>query len=137
MLELLLLFLHLAANFAWIGSIVAVGLIAGASTGTPKERGTLALGIYRGLSTPAFLISITAGVGRLSLSLPAYFTESHYMHAKLTLALAVIGLHHVLGARVKRMARGELHDFSKGPLLAGVLLAVATCTAFVAVYKPF
>ncbi|MDX2052926.1 MAG: hypothetical protein SFV15_11075 [Polyangiaceae bacterium] len=137
MLPLLLLFLHLAANFAWIGSIVAVGLIAGGTSSSAKERGLLALGVYRMVAVPALLVSVSAGTARLFLSLPAYFSESHFMHAKLTFAVVVIALHHIIGARVKRLARGELNAFDRGPLLSVLLLLAATVTAFFAVYKPF
>ena len=55
---------------------------------------------------PAFVISFAAGVTRLLLDPQLYLVVTKYMHPKLTLALVVIALHHVIGARAKRMASG-------------------------------
>ena len=57
-----------------------------------------------------------------------------WFHAKLLFALIVIGLHHVIGARAKKMAAG---DADAGPTkVLGIVLAVCgALAAFVAVWR--
>jgi putative membrane protein len=58
-----------------------------------------------------------------------------WMHAKLTCALVVIGVHHVIGARTRRIASGHAEAGRGMPLLAGVLFAAAAGAVLLAVYK--
>jgi protoporphyrinogen IX oxidase len=104
----LLVSAHLVANVVWIGALLAVALIAGRGPqwADPAEVGALARRIYVRLAVPAFLASFAAGVARLVLDLRVY-AHMPWMHAKLTLAVAVIALHHVIGARARRVAKGQ------------------------------
>ncbi|HET9955832.1 MAG TPA: CopD family protein, partial [Polyangiaceae bacterium] len=142
-IEALLLCIHVIANLFWIGSITAVGLLvaAGASAGSAAdlavERGRLARLVYQRLATPAFGISFLAGVARLVLNLQYYFVASHFMHGKLTFALGVIALHHVIGARAKKLAAGQL-DASRGAgTLTWACALLAVGAAFFVLIKPF
>jgi putative membrane protein len=129
--------LHVLCNLFWIGSIVSVGLILAAKVASAQERGALAHLVYRRVSAPAFGLSFLFGLGRLALSPAFYFKVTHFMHLKLTLALGVIALHHVLGARARRAAAGEAGAVNgAGRLLAG-LAVLAVATAWVALTKPF
>ncbi len=128
---------HVTANVVWIGSILAVAYILATDTGTPQERGRIGLGVYRRLAVPAFVISFTAGVTRLTLSLDAYFVRSKWMHAKLLFALVVIALHHVIGGRAKKMASGDKADAGPVPTLAVVLLLSAAAAVFFVIRQPF
>jgi len=128
---------HVTANLVWIGSILAVAYILAAKPGTPVERGQIGLGVYRRLAVPAFLISLTAGVARLLLDLDTYFVHSKWMHAKLLFALVVIGLHHVLGGRAKRMANGDKDDAGPATTLAVILLLSAAAAVFFVIRRPF
>ncbi|HEX4336344.1 MAG TPA: CopD family protein [Polyangiaceae bacterium] len=125
------------ANVVWIGSILAVGRVIEASDGDAKIRGALALKIYKGLAVPAFVVSFVAGVGRLALNLDYYFVKTHFMHAKLLFALVVIGLHHVMGARAKKVAAGEAGAASAVPSLTIGILLAAGLVVFLVVMKPF
>ncbi len=129
--------LHVSANVVWIGAILAVGRVLIASDGDARIRGALALGIYKKLATPAFGISFVAGAARLALNSDYYFVQTHFMHAKLLFAFAVIGLHHVLGARAKKVAGGDgAAAGAAGGLTIGILVA-ALLAVFLAVMKPF
>jgi protoporphyrinogen IX oxidase len=131
-LDLALIWLHVSANLFWIGAIVAVAVVlAGGST---KERGAIAESIYLKVAVPAFMLSFLGGIARLSMDAGLYLKQP-WMHAKLVAGLAAIGLHHVLGARAKRMARGE--DVKPGPLrmLAAALAACAVAAAFFALFQ--
>jgi protoporphyrinogen IX oxidase len=136
-LRALLVVLHVAANLVWIGSIAAVALVVAGAHGDAKLRGQTALDVYRKLAVPGFVISFAAGLFRLILDAKLYLVVTHYMHPKLTLAVVVIALHHVIGARAKRMASGARNEAGPMPLLAGVLVACAALAAFLVLVKPF
>jgi len=136
-LESLLRSLHVVFNVFWIGSIVATGLILAAKPATATERGELVLVVYRKLASPAFGLSFLTGIARLALSFDYYFKFTHFMHLKLTLGLAVIALHHVIGARAGRAARGDAAAAAGVGRLAAILGVLAAGTAWVALTKPF
>jgi putative membrane protein len=131
-----LLVVHVIANLVWIGSIASVGMIMTVAA-DPKVGGQIALSVYRKLSTPAFGISFLAAVALLVHNTQLYFVATKWMHGKLPVALAVIALHHVIGARAKHLAEGK--KSTPGPVgsLTLVLLALAAVAAYLAVAKPF
>src|SRR5271166_6575333 len=124
-MDLALIWLHVSGNIVWIGSILAVGIILTSSKGDVKGRAELACDVYRRLAVPAFLVSFLAGATRLGTDMSYYLKLHHWMHAKLPLALTVIALHHVLGARARRLAAGTTQE--AGP--AGILTAVLAVAA--------
>jgi putative membrane protein len=135
-LEWFLRSLHVLANLYWVGSIVAVAALLSAPSASPKERGELAGFVYRRIAAPAFGLSFLSGTVRLLLDLEYYFVTTHFMHAKLPLALGVIALHHVIGARVRRAAAGDAQAV-RGTARLGVALAVlAAGAAWFALTKP-
>jgi protoporphyrinogen IX oxidase len=104
-----LLWLHVLGNIVWIGSILAVSVV--------------------------FLVSFVCGAIRLGLAPRYYLVEHHWMHPKLTFAVVVIGLHHVIGARAKKLARGTVQDSGPTAILAIVLLVSAAAAAFFAIFS--
>lgn len=141
MTGLLVNWLHIVANVLWIGSICGVAVVlAGPRPGSqgpaaasdPKVRGELAHRLYLALAAPAFAAAFLLGISRLVLD-ASYYLKQPWMHIKLTLAVIVIALHHVIGARAKKMAHGEAE--SPGPaLVLAVVLALAAAGAAYAVY---
>ena len=136
-IALLLVFVHVAANVVWIGSILAVAVIVSSGAADIKTRGVLGVEVYKKLAVPAFVVSFVAGASRLVANTGYYFSVTKFMHAKLFLALVVIALHHAIGGRAKRMAAGTATDAGGVPALAFVLLAAAVGAVFFAVLKPF
>ena len=129
--------LHLFANMVWIGSISSVGaLVSFASQTGAVERGRLALLPYRFLATPAFLASLTLGVTCLALDPSRMLLRLPSMHAKLTLAAAVIVIHHWIGIRARKMASG-LSESGPPKFALPLLIACAAFAAWLAVVKPF
>jgi len=122
-----LLAAHVTANVVWIGAILAVAAFGAgaASSAAPAEIGGLARRVYTRLTLPAFAVSFLAGLGRILLD-PRSYAHMPWMHAKLTLALVVIALHHVIGARVRRIAKGQA-DAGRG--LGLLALATLVCAA--------
>ena len=136
-LETLLVSLHVVANLFWIGAIVAVGVILGAPTPALEVRGQLARVVYRRVAVPAFIASFVSALLRLGLTPGYYFVATHFMHAKLLLALGAIALHHVLGARARRAERGETSAANAAVQLTIGLAVLAAGAAWLALTKPF
>jgi protoporphyrinogen IX oxidase len=136
-LRVLLVLLHVIANLVWIGSIAAVALVLSGGRGDSKLRGEIGLDLYRKLAVPAFVASFAAGLIRLLLDTQLYLVVTKYMHPKLTLALVVIALHHVIGARAKRMAAGTKTEPGPVAVLAAVLVVCAAGAAVLVLVKPF
>lgn len=130
-----LVWIHVAANLVWIGSILAVVVVLQSSGADDKTRGTLALAIYRRLAVPAFSISFLGGMIRLLLDTSGYLKQHHWMHPKLTVALVVIALHHVIGGRAKKIAAGEAAPSGALTGLAAGLFLCAVGAAFFAIFK--
>src|SRR5262245_49017800 len=109
-MQLALVWLHVSGNVVWIGSILAVAVALTSGSGTAKSRGEIGLRIYRLLSVPAFVLAFTTGTVHLLLDVSYYLSQHHWMHGKLLFAFAAIGLHHVIGARAKKLAAGSVQD---------------------------
>ncbi len=125
----ILIWLHLSANIVWIGAILSVGLILMADTPAAKARGELAKSIYLKLATPGFVLSFVFGLIRFIMGIGLYGSKP-WMHIKLTIALVVIGLHHVIGARAKKMANGDVDDAGPTKVLVIATLVCVIAIAF-------
>ena len=129
--QTIFLWLHVVANVFWIGAIAAVAIAVMASNIDPRTRGEVATTIYKRVANPAFMVSFLCGCVRLFMTPAYYFKLTHFMHGKLLFALIVIGLHHVIGARAKKLAQGDVDTAGK----TGVLLAaLAVCAAIAAFF---
>ena len=130
-MDLALIWLHVSGNLVWIGAILAVGaIIAARSADDSVVRGRIAYDIYRRLAVPAFVVSFVCGAIRLGVEPKHYLHDSHWMHAKLPLALVVIALHHVIGARAKRLAGQSAAGADRlGSAAAGVEQAAGSVQA--------
>ncbi len=133
--DVALVWLHVTANLFWIGGITAVGLLVLATSVDPKVRGGLAVTVYQRLAAPAFVVSFIAGTARLFSDTAYYFKQTHFMHGKLLFALIVIGLHHVIGARAKKLASGETTEPGPTKVLLGVLAGCAALAALTVIFK--
>jgi putative membrane protein len=136
-LYITLLFVHLTANIVWIGSILAVATILTSTDGDAPLRGRIALDVYKKLPVPAFVASFVTGLLRLLATPNYYFVETKFMHGKLLLVAIVIAVHHIIGARAKRLAAGKTDQTSSVGTLAAVLLLSATGAVFLVLMKPF
>lgn len=130
-----LVWVHIVGNLVWIGSILAVAVTLTGQTGDAKVRGELGLRIYRMLSVPAFVLSFVAGMVRMLMDTKYYLSEHHWMHGKLLFALVVIGIHHVIGGRAKKLARGTVQDAGPTATMALVFLVSAIIAAFFVIFR--
>jgi putative membrane protein len=135
--QIALIWLHVSGNIIWIGAILAVGVAILASAGkggeAQKAGAAIAVSIYQRLAVPAFVVSFVCGAIRLFMDPGYYLKQHHWMHPKLTLALAVIALHHVIGARAKKLAQGTVQDAGPTATLTLVLAVSAIGAAFFAI----
>jgi putative membrane protein len=130
-LPVALVAVHLTANVVWIGALLAVALLAGRGpfSADPAEVGTLARRLHTALAVPAFAVSFAAGLARILLE-PRVYAHMPWMHAKLTLAFVVIVLHHIIGARARRLAGGE-GNAGRGMVTLAVVTFVCAAGAVV------
>jgi putative membrane protein len=136
----MLVVLHVVADTIWIGSILAVvALLVRPSPARDQVQAgrDAAAYLYVRIANPAFMAAFAFGALRLLLDLRAYFVLSHFMHAKLTLAFVVVGLHHVIGARAKRLAKTPEAPAGALRVLGYALLGFSALTIYFAVVKPF
>ena len=133
----LLVVLHVTANVLWIGSIVAVAVVLVSRSADSAVRGRIGVEVYRRVAMPAFIVAFLTGAARLAQDPHYYFVQTRFMHAKLFLALGVIGLHHVLGARARKMAQGHAGDDRRIVRLALLLVLAAAGAVFLVIAKPF
>ncbi len=124
---------HVLGNVVWIGAIVAVALLLTASADA-KVRGELARRVYLKAAVPAFVASFAAGLMRLLLDTSYYLREHHWMHGKLLFAVIAIGIHHVLGARAKKMANGDTSEAGPAPALLAVFALSAAAAVFFVIF---
>lgn len=92
--------------------------------------------LYRGIMTPAMIVTLVLGVGLLMLA-PGWMSQG-WMHAKLALVILLVGYHHVCGALYKRLARGEnkrSHVFYRWFNEVPVLILIAI--VILVVVRPF
>ncbi len=127
-MALLLVALHLIANMLWIGSIVSVGLLTAKAPEAARK-------IYLHVAVPGFLASFVFGVIRFAME-PSYYLHLHWFHAKLTLALVIIALHHVIGGRAKKAAAaGSMQAGRNGAILAAGLFVFALAVVFLVTFR--
>lgn len=129
--------LHVIADLFWVGSILSVALLLAQGPGDARQRGEAARLVYRAVATPAFVVAFLAGLVMLGLDPTLYFKATHFMHAKLPLALGFVGLHHALGARARKMADGQADSAGPAMPLGIGAAALAVASALLALLKPF
>jgi protoporphyrinogen IX oxidase len=129
--------LHVLANVVWIGALLAVVLLlaraADAAADTALVAG-LARMVHVRLASPAFMTSFAAGLVVFLMS-PGVYARLPWMHVKLTFALVVIVLHHVIGARARKAAAGD-KAAARVTVLGAVVFACAAAAVFLGVVKP-
>jgi putative membrane protein len=125
---------HVLANVVWVGALLSVALLvsraAAASGPRVDEVGTLARLVHVRLAVPAFVTSFTAGLAAIFLvpGAAGIYATLPWFHAKLTFALVVIVLHHVIGARARRVAGGDAAA-ARGVGRLGAVAFVASAAA--------
>jgi putative membrane protein len=131
--------LHLVAVVAWIGGMLAVPLLlAGAAGGADAAAFARAARLLlKRLVLPGMVTALVLGVAMIGLQ-PAIMKGQGFMHAKLTLALVLMGAHGFLAARARKAEAGE-----PGPSagawsgICAALLALSVVVVALVVVRPF
>jgi protoporphyrinogen IX oxidase len=132
--------LHLLAVVAWIGGMLAVPtLLAAHAAGGPDAAGfaRAARLLLKRLVLPGMITALVLGVALIGMQ-PSIMKGQGFMHAKLTLALVLMGAHGFLAARARKAEAGE-----PGPSagawggVAAVLLALSGAVVGLVVVRPF
>jgi protoporphyrinogen IX oxidase len=139
-MENLLIALHVMSNLVWIGAIASVGWLTAAASAPgldavgAKVTAELALRLYRRAAVPAFVLSFAFGLGRFLVD-PRTYMRLHWFHGKLTFALGVIALHHILGAKARKAAGGSMQSGKASAILVGALLVCAFGSVVFVIFK--
>ena len=137
MLYLWLKALHIVAMVCWFAGLFYLPRLfvyhAMSGDDASHERFcTMERKLYRGIMVPSMLATLGLGIWLLSLN-PGYYFAQGWMHAKLTLVVALVIYQHLCGAQLKRFARGEntrshvfYRWFNEAPVLAllGIVILV-------------
>ncbi|MFO0662690.1 MAG: hypothetical protein U0174_02005 [Polyangiaceae bacterium] len=127
-----LISIHVIFNLIWVGSICGVGFLL------QKKAPALARDLYKSVANPGFFGSFAAGVALVSLDTAAYM-RAHWFHGKLTAVVAVIALHHIIGARAKRESLASesvsMQTGGRGAMLVGAFLLCAALAVVFVIFK--
>lgn len=107
----LLLSLHLIAVISWMAGILYLYRLlvyhAAETEAVVRERFKLMeMRLYRYITMPSMGVSILAGLAMIGLS-PTYYMKAPWMHAKLTLVMALIASTVVAGRSMKRLVNDK------------------------------
>jgi putative membrane protein len=135
-MAMLLVALHVAANLLWIGSISAVGYLLHLAARRTDGKGIaeVSRALYLRVAVPAFLASFTFGAMRVAIE-PTYYLHLHWFHAKFTVAVAIMAIHHVLGGMTRKAAAGSMQAGRNGAILALGLFVFALAVVVLVTYR--
>lgn len=137
---------HFIGIVAWMGSMVAVISLLGASRLVPEVRptlGGLARKLYLSVQAPGMLIVLATGVIQIVMLVgqdSEYFRTSRWLHNKIMLVLGLMVIDHLLMHRARKASKPEGDEKAELPtakalkvlggigaaLLVGVMVLVAS-----------
>ncbi len=137
MLFLWLKAFHIIAVITWMAGIFYLPRLfvyhAASEDSVSKERfKVMERKLYRGIMNPSMMVAVALGIWMILLN-PDYYMSQGWMHAKLTLAVLMIG-YHIYCGRLLRRFRDDLNErshvfyrwFNEVPvfLLLGIVILV-------------
>lgn len=127
---------HVLANVVWIGALLSECMLLGRARfmADGAEIGGLARRVHSRLAVPAFVASFACGVARIGED-PRVYLHLPWMHVKLAFAAGVIVLHHVIGARARRVAGGAIQEGNGAPFVGAVVFLCAAVAVLLGVAK--
>jgi putative membrane protein len=130
------LLIHIVGFVVWLGSLFSMARTLAARDIETDEAFRTRLGaLARAEGLRADVGATTAIVGGLWLlsSAPGFYLHQPWMHAKLTLVVAVLGVHGFLRVKAKRASMGE-GRFPRAVL--SILWVVAISIIALVVFRP-
>lgn len=132
---------HIIAVVTWFAALFYLPRLfvyhAAAEDEVSRERfKVMERKLYRGIMTPSMLVVVALGIWMLAL-IPAWMQQG-WMHAKLTLVVALIGYHFVCAWHLRQFAQDRnrrshvyFRWFNEAPVIALIAIVVLV------VVKPF
>ena len=134
-----LLAVHVLSLLLWVGGLVSIARLvalaaAAESTDARGALGRSARALYRSVASPWMGFALLTGLGMIGALHGEQFKHG-WFHGKFTLALVMLALHFVLGARVRRVeAQGATEaDGGWARTMSLVVMALAAATVFCAI----
>jgi putative membrane protein len=123
----LALVVHLLGLVLWVGGAVAAAWTAASlvSSGETKALSSIRSALLA-VVMPGIVLAFLGGLARLVPGWTAHYAHAPWMHAKLTVALVLAGLHGFLVNRVRKAAQGTA-------VAPGVFVGIAAAHAVLAV----
>lgn len=129
-----LLGLHVFSLTLWLGSLVSITRVLSAGAGQPDavraQLAHVARRIYRTVASVWMGLAVLAGVGMIG-ALQGQQFRFGWFHTKLTAALVLLGVHFVLGGRVRKAEAQGLSDEIAGSMRALQLAVLGLSAAAV------
>ncbi len=136
-LGLVLRALHVLGVIAWVGGVLACGLMVALADGESR-RGAAAAArkALRIVVNPAMLVAWIVGLAILIPNFAGYYAKAGWMHAKLTLVFVASGMTGVLGGTLKRIAAGGDARLGRVRILAIGIFVIAVIAVFLVELQP-
>jgi len=132
--------IHLTAVILWLGALMGLGLILSLALheGANKDRlGALAKQWYLRLNVPAMGIALAAGISLIVLQEAGFFRTAGWLHTKLLLVLALVGLDHAMMHRARRISNPKEGKPLKPPAPLLALIGLFSLgSIFLAIVQP-
>jgi uncharacterized membrane protein len=130
-------YLHFLGLTFWVGTAVAVAVVAAAPTPLDSGVAQSLRKVSLRVTTPAMLVAFVGGFGMLIPSFAEVYAKQGWMHTKLTLLLLLAGATGVLSGRLRRWASGEEISQTTFSRLAWVISILAVLIVTLAIFRPF
>jgi putative membrane protein len=130
-------YLHFLGMTFWIGTAVAVAIAASAPTQWESGIAHALRKVTLRVTTPAMLFAFAGGFGMLIPNFAETYAKQGWMHAKLTLLLALAGATGVLTGKLRRWAEGQEVSPTTFSRLAWIISILAILITTLAVFRPF
>ena len=130
--------LHVIADCLWVGALVSALYLVrptGLDTAALRARAVFARELHKNLASPARWAALGFGLYRFVESAKDY-AHMPWMHAKLTLAVLLFGLHDVAGAKLRKFADGT-SDKAPAAWFLWASLGLTTGIVLLAILKSF
>jgi len=117
--------LHLLGVVAWIGGILAVGLmVAFADDESRRGAAEAARKVALFVVSPGMLVAWAVGLVVLIPNFGAVYAKAGWMHGKLTLAFIATGMTGALSGMLRKLASGEDVKSQKLRVLALIIFII-------------
>lgn len=130
-------YLHFVGVVFWVGTALAVSMIASARASQDAALGSALRRVTLRVTTPAMVIAFAGGLGMLIPKFTDVYAKQGWMHAKLALLLVLAGVTGVLTGKLRRWADGQEIDPKTFQRLAWAFAVLPIFIVTLAVFRPF